>query len=79
MTSPAPMSTKLLQQARPLLNMAALARAAEIPEQTLFAKLRRGTELTGDEAARLSDVLRAAGIELRATTDVPEEEMKADG
>ena len=58
-------TTEALRRARPLLNVAGLARAAGIPEQTLFAKLRRGTALSGEEARAIGRALVDVGLALR--------------
>ncbi len=51
-----------LQQLRPLLNLAELARRAAINEQTLFARVRRGTPLRDEEAEALDRALRKVGL-----------------
>ncbi len=58
------LTTEALVRARPVLNMAGIARAAGIPEQTLFAKLRRGSPLSDDDARSIEEVLRAADLQL---------------
>lgn len=51
-----------IQAMKPLLNLSALARAAGISTTTLASKLDRETELTREEAIRLSEVLGRFGI-----------------
>ena len=52
-----------LSQLAPILNLSALAREAGINVQTLQAKIRRQTPLTGDETRRISNVLRRHHLE----------------
>jgi predicted RNase H-like HicB family nuclease len=47
---------------QPVLNLSAVAKAAEMSVQTLSSKISRGTALTSDEAARLGRVLTAYGV-----------------
>jgi predicted RNase H-like HicB family nuclease len=46
----------------PVLNISAVARAAGLSVQTLASKVKRGTALTEDEAARIGGVLSAHGV-----------------
>ncbi len=55
-------TVKQLQEMRPLLNLAELARRANINEHKLFAKVRRGSELTVTESAAIESAFRAVGI-----------------
>ena len=56
------MTIAQLQQMRPLLNLAELARRAGMNEQTLFAKVRRGSELSVVESGKLEAVLEVADL-----------------
>ncbi len=47
---------------QPLLNLSAIAKAANISVQTLSSKISRGTAFTADESARIGRVLVAHGI-----------------
>lgn len=47
----------------PLLNLSAVAKAAEISVQTLSSKISRGTALTAGEASRLGRVVAAHGLQ----------------
>lgn len=58
------MTIAQLQEMRPLLNLAELARRANLNEQTLFAKVRRGSELSVVESDRLEEVLRSVGLDV---------------
>ena len=53
---------KQLREMRPLLNLAELARRSGINEQKLFAKVRRGTELTVTESVAIDRVLGEVGL-----------------
>lgn len=50
-------------QLAPILNLSALAREAGINVQTLQAKIRRQTPLTGDETRRIAVVLKRHHLE----------------
>jgi hypothetical protein len=52
-----------LSQLAPILNLSAVAREAGINVQTLQAKIRRRTPLTGDETRRIVDVLKRHHME----------------
>lgn len=52
-----------LAQLAAILNLSALAREAGINVQTLQAKVRRQTPLTGDETRRIAAVLRRHHLE----------------
>jgi hypothetical protein len=52
-----------LAQLAPILNLSAVAREAGINVQTLQAKIRRRTPLTGDETRRIVDVLKRHHLE----------------
>lgn len=52
-----------LAQLAPILNLSAVAREAGINVQTLQAKIRRQTPLTGDETRRIVDVLKRHHLE----------------
>ena len=52
------LSIKRLGQLAPILNLSALAREADINVQTLQAKIRRQTPLSGEETKRLVNVLK---------------------
>jgi len=56
-----------IQKARDILNLAELARASGIPEQRLFAKIRRGSALTTDESEAIEKALLGFGIRLNST------------
>jgi len=56
-----------IQKARDILNLAELARASGIPEQRLFAKIRRGSALTTDESEAIEKALFGFGIVLNST------------
>ena len=47
---------------QPLLNLSAIAKAANISVQTLSSKISRGTAFSADESARIGRVLVAHGI-----------------
>ncbi len=64
------MTIQTLQKLRPLLNLAEVARRAGMPEQTLFAKVRRGTELTEAEARAIQDVLEPIGAAQAANRSI---------
>ena len=51
-------STYRLVELSKILNLSALAREAGIHVQTLQAKIRRGTPLSGDETARIVAALK---------------------
>ena len=53
-----------IQAAANLLNLASVARESNIPEQTLFTKLRRGTPLRQKEAIGIARALNNAGLAL---------------
>lgn len=55
-----------IQKARDILNLAELARASGIPEQRLFAKIRRGSALTTDESEAIEKALFGFGIILNS-------------
>ena len=60
---PAPdVSRDRLTALAPLLNISALAREAKMSVQTLASKLKRGTPLNEDEAARVVGVLQSYGV-----------------
>ena len=48
----------------PVLNLSAVARAADLKQTTLATKLKRGTALTEDEGRRVARVLQAHGVQL---------------
>ena len=48
----------------PLFNVKELARRAGIPEQTLYAKVRRGSALRPEESSAIANTLTAAGVHL---------------
>ncbi len=52
-----------LTQLAPILNLSAVARQAGINVQTLQAKIRRRTPLTGDETRRIVGVLKRHHLE----------------
>jgi methyl coenzyme M reductase subunit C-like uncharacterized protein (methanogenesis marker protein 7) len=52
------MTIERLADLSTILNLSALAREADISVQTLQAKIRRRTPLTGTETARIVEVLR---------------------
>lgn len=56
------MTIAQLQQMRPLLNLAELARRAGMNEQSLFAKVRRSSELSVVESEALEGVLEEIGL-----------------
>ena len=58
------MTIAQLQEMRPLLNLAELARRADINEQTLFAKVRRGSELSVVESEAMEKALRTVGLDV---------------
>lgn len=62
------MTIRQLQHIRPLVNLAELARRAGIKEQTLFAKVRRGTDLTREESVSVDRVLQDGGISVTVRT-----------
>lgn len=47
---------------QPLLNLSAVAKAAEMSVQTLSSKISRGTAFTEEESARIGRVLAAHGV-----------------
>lgn len=47
-----------------LFNVKELARRAGIPEQTLYAKVRRGSALRPEESSAIANTLTAAGVHL---------------
>lgn len=47
---------------QPLLNLSAVAKAAEMSVQTLSSKISRGTAFTDEESARIGRVLAAHGV-----------------
>ncbi|MDP1591389.1 MAG: type II toxin-antitoxin system HicB family antitoxin [Prosthecobacter sp.] len=47
---------------QPLLNLSAIAKAADISVQTLSSKISRGTAFSADESARIGRVLAAHGV-----------------
>jgi hypothetical protein len=51
-------TTKKLAELSGILNLSALAREAGINIQTLQAKIRRGSALSGDETKRIVSVLK---------------------
>ena len=57
------LTTRRLAEISPILNLSAIAREAGISVQTLQAKIRRGTALTGDETMRIVGVLRRHHLE----------------
>ncbi len=52
-----------LAQFAPILNLSAVAREAGINVQTLQAKIRRKTPLTGEETRHIVDVLKRHHLE----------------
>lgn len=52
-----------LSQLAPILNLSAVARKAGINVQTLQAKIRRRTPLTGEETRRIVNVLKRHHLE----------------
>jgi hypothetical protein len=52
-----------LAKLAPILNVSAIAREARINVQTLQAKIRRRTPLTGDETRRIVNVLKQHHLE----------------
>lgn len=52
------LSINRLAELAPILNLSALAREADINVQTLQAKIRRKTPLSGKETARIIKVLK---------------------
>ncbi len=52
-----------LSEIAPILNLSAVARKAGINVQTLQAKIRRGTPLTGREMRQIVNVLRRHHLE----------------
>lgn len=52
------LNIRRLSELAAILNLSALAREAGIPVQTLQAKIRRQTPLTGDETVRLVAALK---------------------
>lgn len=63
--SPGPALAEL-RGAAELLNLNELARRIGIPAQTLYAKVRRGSELKPAEALAIARTLHAAGLQLVA-------------
>ncbi len=59
---PADTGLERLAALAPVLKLAAVARLANMPVQTLASKLKRGTAFTADEAQRLGGVLQAHGV-----------------
>ena len=59
--SPDP-STEDLGLIAKLIKLSYIARAAGIPEQSLFTKIRRGTELLPSESSAIARVLATAGL-----------------
>ena len=57
------LTTDRLAQLSPILNLSAVAREAGINVQTLQAKIRRRTPLSGDEARRIVGVLKRHHLE----------------
>ena len=65
---PEPVTLASLRRAAPFLSVAAVARALGVSSQTLHTRLRRGApEVSADESARITAVLRAAGVVIGAT------------
>lgn len=60
---PGPTISELTHVA-PLLNVKEVARRAGIPEQTLYAKVRRHSELKPEESSAIANTLTAAGMHL---------------
>ena len=50
-------SVEKLRSLRPILNVSKVARYANIPEQTLISKIKRGSPLTVSEQKRIGKVL----------------------
>ncbi len=55
-----------LQGAADLLNLGEVARRVGVPAQTLYAKIRRGSELKPEEALAIARALNEAGLHLVA-------------
>ncbi|MGH8019395.1 MAG: type II toxin-antitoxin system HicB family antitoxin [Opitutaceae bacterium] len=55
-----------LQGAADLLNLGEIARRMGIPKQTLYAKVRRGSQLKPEEALAVARALNEAGLHLVA-------------
>ena len=53
-----------LTSVSPLLNVGEIARRSGIPEQTLYAKVRRGSALRPEESSAIARTLLAAGVHL---------------
>ncbi len=51
-----------LKRMRPVLNLTEIARRAGINENSLLAKVRRGSELTVPESQRIQDALHGVGL-----------------
>jgi len=69
---PAPGATIAeLAEAADLLNVNEIARRIDVSPQTLYAKLRRGTELKPDESRKISRKLNDVGLHLSGLSPYP--------
>jgi hypothetical protein len=51
-----------LRSLRPILNVSKIARIADISEQTLISKIKRGSPLTKKQSEKIGEVLAALSV-----------------